>query len=316
MKREMISETIGNINSKYIDEATEYKGREKNFRKKLWYKWAAAAACFTLVLAAGVLLTGALSVSSDPKQIADTALMIEYENAYFEIIENPTALKRFGLEEEITQAMTGSHITYLKNSVPEDERSIYIAADGETQLQLFEYAPAPYKAVRIFRDGDKYFYALFCNYLMKSDESLPIQDAFEVYGIDKASDIACITPVKSDNSWESNGRPITDSAVISEFFHEISQLPAFGFDGFHESVFADELKKLEGTGGDIGSEAYTRVADDRRDIVIETKDRLRFCLHYYPSYGWIAVSATMTYYPMSPEIREWFDNYISPTPPY
>ena len=60
-------------------------------------------------------------------------------------------------------------------------------------------------------------------------------------------------------------------------------------------------------GGDIGSEAYTQVADDVKAIVIETKEGLRFKISYYPSYGWINISKTMSYYQMSPEIKEWFE---------
>lgn len=73
-------------------------------------------------------------------------------------------------------------------------------------------------------------------------------------------------------------------------------------------VFAKELKKYEEEGGgDIGSEAYTQVADDLREIMIETKEGLRFTIRYYPSYDWIDVSTTMSYYKMSPEIKEWFE---------
>ena len=53
MKRKKISETIENINPKYIDEATEYTGVAKIAPKKVWYNWAAVAACFALVLAIG-----------------------------------------------------------------------------------------------------------------------------------------------------------------------------------------------------------------------------------------------------------------------
>ena len=164
--------------------------------------------------------------------------------------------------------------------------------------------------MRIFRDGDKNYYAFFCNNLIEKNESLTIQDAFEIYGIDEVSDMVSITPVKSDNTWKPNKKVITDSAIISEFFNEISKLPAFCFDDYHVLVFADELKKLEEPGGDIGSEAYTRVADDRKNIVIETKEGLRFGINYYPSYGWINVSTTMSYYQISPKLWEWFSNYV------
>ena len=310
MKRKRISETIENINAKYIDEAMQYNCREKSIQRKIWYNWAAAVACFVLVVAVVFPFAKDRLISSNQKNVVDAVMIIEYENAYLEVIEDFKIIEKYGLEKEINEDIIGKHVTYLKKRVPESERSDYIVSDEGTNFGLFEYLPAPYKAVRIFRDADKYYYALFCNYLIGTNESLPIKCAFEVYGIGEASDIVSITPVKSDNSWKSNGKKITDSTVIAEFFNEVSKLTDFCFDDYHKLVFADELKKLEGTSGDIGSEAYTRIADDRRDIIIETKDGLRFEMSYYSSYGWINVSKTMTYYQMSPEISEWFSNYV------
>ena len=57
----------------------------------------------------------------------------------------------------------------------------------------------------------------------------------------------------------------------------------------------------------IDIELYSRVADDRKDILIETKDGLRFTIQYYPSYGWINITKTLSYYQMSSEIKEWFE---------
>ena len=50
MKRERVSEIIGNIDFKYVDEAGEYTGAAKKRFPKGWYKWAAVAACVALVL--------------------------------------------------------------------------------------------------------------------------------------------------------------------------------------------------------------------------------------------------------------------------
>ncbi len=310
MKKKKISETINNINFNYIDEATQYKGAIKNHFPKIWYKWAAVAACIALVLAIGFPFAKDLFISSDYKDIADTVMLIEYDNAYLEIIEEPKNNEKFGVKNEITEAVIGKHLVYLQKEFPEAERSNYIVANKETNIELLEYAPAPYKAVQIFRDGDKYYYAWFCNYLIKTNESLPIQKAFEVYGIDDASDIVSITPTKNDNTWITNDKAITDSAIISEFYNEIFVLTAFSFDDYHDFMFADELKELEQIGNNIDSEAYTRVADDRKDIIIETTDGLRFMMHYYPSYSWINVTTTMSYYQMSPEITKWFKNNI------
>lgn len=310
MKRKKISETIENINPKYIDEAVSYEYKTKNRTSKIWYKWVAAAACIALMIAIGIQFSGDLFLKPNDKTVIDSVIMIEYEGAYFEVIEDSQIIEKLGLKKEITENMIGRHIAYLQKKTPNAERSDYITANIETDVELFEYSPAPYKAVRIFKNDDKYYFALFCNYLVKTNESLPIQNAFEVYGIYESSQIARITPVKNDNTWEPDGKAITDSAAIADFFDKISVLTAFCFDDYHNLVFADELKNLEQTGGDIGSEAYARVADDRKDIIIETKDGLRFAIQYYPSYGWINIHNTLSYYQMSPEISEWFSNNV------
>lgn len=311
MKRKKISETIENIHPKYIDEATGYMGVDKSTPKKVWYKWVAVAACFALVLAIGFPFTKDLFISPDQKDIVDAVVLIEYDNSYLEIIEDAKTIKKFGLPSEITEDIIGNHIVYLQKAVPEAEYSNYVVADETTNIELFEYTPAPYKAVRILKDGDTYYYAWFCNYLVENNESLPIQTAFDVYGIDEATDIVGITPVKSNNYWKANGKAITDVTAISDFYTEISKLSAFSFDEYHELVFADDLKKAEDEGGgDIGSEVYSRVANDRKDIVIETKEGLRFAIQYYSSYGWINITKTLSYYQMSPEIDEWFEVHI------
>ncbi len=311
MKRKKISETIENINPKYIDEATEYTGAVKSTSKKVWYKWVAAAACFALVLAIGFPFAKDLFISPDQKDIVDAVILIEYDDSYLEVIEDTKTIKKFGLPNEITEDIIGNHIVFLQKAVLEAEYSNYVVADATTTIELFEYKPAPYKAVRILKDGDTYYYAWFCNYLVENNESLPIQSAFDVYGIDDATDIISITPVKSDNYWKANGKAIVDATTISDFYTKISKLSDFSFDEYHDLVFADDLKKAEDAGGgDIGSEVYTRVADDRKDILIETKDGLRFTIQYYPSYGWINITKTLSYYQMSPEITEWFESNI------
>lgn len=311
MKREKISETIENINPKYIDEATEYTGVVKTTPKKVWYKWVAIAACFALVLAIGFPFAKDLFISPDQKDTVDAVALIEYDDSYLEVIENAKRIKKFGLPSEITKDIIGNHIVFLQKVIPETKYSDYMVSDTMTNIELFEYKPAPYKAVRILKDGNNYYYAIFCNYLVKSNESLPVQTAFDVFGIDEPIDIISITPVKVDNTWKANGKAITDSAIISEFYTEISKLTAYSFDEYHEMTFAEKLKKYEDEGnGDIGSEAYTQVADDLREIMIETKEGLRFTIHYYPSYGWINIVQTMSYYQMSPEISEWFLNYM------
>ena len=51
MKKQRISESIGNINSKHIEEASSYAGEEKRNRPLNWKKWTLVAACFVVVAA-------------------------------------------------------------------------------------------------------------------------------------------------------------------------------------------------------------------------------------------------------------------------
>lgn len=53
MRKNKISEAMGNINQKYVNEATAYTGEAKTARRPVWMKWGAVAACFALVAAIG-----------------------------------------------------------------------------------------------------------------------------------------------------------------------------------------------------------------------------------------------------------------------
>ena len=107
MKRKKISETIENINPKYIDEATEYTGAVKSNSKKVWYKWVAAAACFALVFAIGFPFAKDLLISPGQKDTVEPIIMVEYDNSYLEVIEDSKSIKKFGLEKEITEEIIG-----------------------------------------------------------------------------------------------------------------------------------------------------------------------------------------------------------------
>ena len=51
MKRAKISEAMGNISSRHIKEAAEFKVEEKTHRSKTpWVKWVSIAACFALIV--------------------------------------------------------------------------------------------------------------------------------------------------------------------------------------------------------------------------------------------------------------------------
>lgn len=304
MNRKNIIETIDYISPQYIDEATEYTGKAKNTRN-IWYKCLAAAACFVFLFAISLPFAKNLFVSHDtPKYPLEIVTRIKYDNAYLEVIEDSDTAERFGLKGEITQTIIGDHIAYLQKEMPEAEYSGYIVSDKETDIQLLEYKPAPYKSVRILRDGDNYYYAVLCNYLVDNDKSMPIDILFDLYGVKNSTDIVSITPIKS-NTWDSTGDKVTDSTVISEFFDEILKLSDYSFDEYHKLVFENKTES-----NDDNTDLYTRVADSYKRIKLETKDGLFFVIGYYPEYSWLEVSQTLSYYQMSPQLNEWFKDNI------
>uniref|UniRef100_UPI004055CFF6 hypothetical protein n=1 Tax=Agathobacter sp. TaxID=2021311 RepID=UPI004055CFF6 len=58
MRKNRISETMQNINQKYVDEATAYTGEAKAAHRSVWMKWGAIAACLCLVVATVIALPG------------------------------------------------------------------------------------------------------------------------------------------------------------------------------------------------------------------------------------------------------------------
>ena len=131
-----------------------------------------------------------------------------------------------------------------------------------------------------------------------------------VNGVFESGDIASITPTQSKNTFKATGKAITDSDMISEFYNEIISLEAYSQEEHHDLVFANELAKAEGTGGDIGTVVYTGFADDHHNILIETKSGIKFNIDYYPSYGWIYTSETMSFYKMTASISKWFSDNL------
>ena len=74
MKREKISEAMGNISYRHIKEAAEFKAEEKPHRSKTpWVKWASLAACFCLIIVAAFAVIPMLN-NGDGNEIVDNVL--------------------------------------------------------------------------------------------------------------------------------------------------------------------------------------------------------------------------------------------------
>lgn len=300
MKNKRLLNIIGEIDERHIKEAAP---QEKRSQRPVCMKWVAIAASFVLVLGIGIPVAFDLTKGPD-QDIVDSVILIEYNNAYYEIVEDDNkVLERRGIETNVSENIAGSHVVYLQKDHPEAERSNYVVSETQTNMELLEYTPASEKAVYVFRDEDKYYIALFCNYLITDTESMPFEVLFDVYGIHSSDDIASITPVKNDNSFKQNGDIISDRELISQFYKEALLLEAYSEDAYDKLEFShiDE---------ENADEYHGKYAEDSKYIVIETVEGLRFQLRYLPTYGWVAGSATQTYYKMSFAMSDWFNDNI------
>ena len=78
MKREKISEAMGNISSRHIKEAAEFKVEEKPYRSKTpWVKWASLAACLALVFVSAII-SGNIYINHSFDDVAMDMAVINY----------------------------------------------------------------------------------------------------------------------------------------------------------------------------------------------------------------------------------------------
>lgn len=120
MRKSRISETMQNINTKFVNEANEYTGVEKVIRHTVWMKWSAVAACLCLIIVAVIVLPNRfgddvdkdndlISVEQDStiivdfKTTADTNYSAPEPGEYFCFIEVNEARKEYA----------GKNMTYL-----------------------------------------------------------------------------------------------------------------------------------------------------------------------------------------------------------
>lgn len=115
MKNKHLLNVFGEIDDKHITEAAP---AAKKSRKPVWMRWVAVAACFALVAIVGIPI--AMNLTKGPDQsLVDNIMLIEYNNAYYEIIENnDEALIRHGVTTDVSESTAGRHLAYLQKDVP------------------------------------------------------------------------------------------------------------------------------------------------------------------------------------------------------
>ena len=276
----------------------------KSKKKPMWLKWGAIAACLCLVvsIAIPVLHHKGGPNSDDPLQ-GDAAPFF-HNGCYCETVDDPEILKKYGLPRKITADMAGDHVAYIEINYDEGFVS-FEATPVKTDMELYVYAPAPSSGVYVYREGDTYMAAIFCNFEMfgSSNTNYELTELYRVYNIEGAEDIASISEV----DWHNNkviGATVTDVQEISEFYNLTVALWSYGNDDFQKAMF-------DGIPEEEQQEMHTAFADDLRSIRIETVTGLCFYISLFPSYDWMSSSGTMSYYQINEQMHAWIDRNLN-----
>ena len=283
-----------------IDDDILERSEQATGRKTVWVKWAAMAACLCLVLSIAIPVLHFKGGIGHQDGVQDIAAL-EFNGKFYEAVDIPEVLEKYGLPRKITSDMAGEPLGYLKHNGVNG----YECTATQTDMELYQYAPAVCDGVMLLRDGDHWSAALFCNfYQFDSNTSVELTELYRVYGIEGAEDIASITEM-GKGSREEIGTPVTDAAEISEFYDMTTALWSWGNDSFQEKMFdgfSNEEAQLE---------AHSAFADDRRNIRIETAEGLRFFIAIYPSFDWIYGGGTQSYFKIDDQMHAWIDRNLN-----
>ncbi len=294
MTNENILDAIGGINENAVQDAKAYK-RPKS---KRWFRWGAMAACLCLVVGIAIPILHHKGGIDHQDPLQDTAAF-ELNGKFYEVVETPEVLEKYGLPSKITEDVAGDHVAYLKS----DGDDSYECTPIETDMELYQYNPAAFDGVYVLRNGETWCAALFCNfYQFDSNTNCSLTELYRVYGIESADDIKSITEMDNNNENET-GTPVVERQEITEFYNMTIALGSYGNDDFQAEVFGNIPEEKQ-------QEAHSAFAENQRNLRIEAKDGLRFFIAFYPSYNWIYGGGTMSYFKIDNQMRNWIERNL------
>ena len=127
MNRDDLYRSFGELDDDILE-------RSERRKRPMWIKWAALAACLCLV--AGLALP-VLYFKGGQDPVTDIAAL-EYNGKFYEAVDIPEVLEKYGLPRKITTDMAGRHLGYLKHNGVNG----YECTAMQTDMELYQYAPA------------------------------------------------------------------------------------------------------------------------------------------------------------------------------
>lgn len=296
MSKDKVIDSLTGIDDDMIQAVEALRQKKK---RSVWLKWGVLAACICLVVSITIPILH-YKAGPDKQDSVQALAVLLFNGMYYEAVDVPEVLEKYGLPSEITADMAGEHLEYLKS----DGGAGYECTPIETDIELYQFAPSPCRGVLVLRDGERWYAALFCNfYQFDSNTSVELTELYRVYGIESADDIASITEM-GDSNWREIGKSVTDRQEISEFYDMTVALWSYGNDEYQELLYGDIPEEEQ-------PEFHNAVAKDRRNLRIETTTGLRFFIAFYPTYDWINGGGTMSYFKIDEQMHAWIDRNLN-----
>jgi len=110
MSKDRVIDSLGRIDDDMIQKVESLRQKKK---RPAWNKWAAMVACLCLVIGIAIpVIHHKGGFEGDPaKEIA----ALEFNGCFYEAVDIPEVLEKYGLPGEITADMAGEHVSYLKS---------------------------------------------------------------------------------------------------------------------------------------------------------------------------------------------------------
>lgn len=304
MKPENIHDALNLIDDDMIEKTDKLRKNHKA-KKRAVLRIISAAACVVLAVIAAFPFV--FNLSKCGKETVSQ--MIIYNDSYYMVCDSKKdkmALKVHGVKKDITAEDAGKRTAYLKKvtePLTEHPEGSYIESTEETDVILYEYAPSPCKGVYVICENGKYSAVIFCNLITPNSESYRITELFEIYGVKSTGDIKKIRVIKDPYNKRFTDifrKRITKNEEIEKFYNLLVSLKSYTNDEFDNLTFG-QIKENKNR-----LKAYRKSAESSENIMIETKNGLRFYIGYNKFFGWFEAFEIHSYYKVSGENEERF----------
>lgn len=248
-----------------------------------------------LIFLATLFLFAASACSSKKDTVLPVIHMLVYNDAYYEIISDHSQLEKAGIS--IRDVAQEEHIAWLEKTADGFE-----VTDDNTQIELLAYRNTEQKAVMIINEKGSLSAAVFSNFITKdTDTAYEFSELFSIYGIHDSSDISAV--YKTDWSRASKGKTVTDQKQISILYTLLTNAQAYGNDSFQQMQFGRTEEEKQ-------TQAHAEFSDELHEICMMTKDGLKMYIGFYPESGWMNGYGSMSWYTMTDEMLNWYNENI------